>query len=283
MGPGTGGVMVMRQRFQAVSAAAQPLLRKAARDLKLDEAWILLEYHVLKGDMTLSKGFGKGTEDRVWVDTLIAGVQFMHQNDAGHSTRWGSGTLVKTASFFPTPQFAIVLYRLAVWMKNRWQASVLVWGGIGGARDSNNCHTRGHCIDFYGAATGRGGIFDVARDWSSQPVYTKDGRLHPREEDDAWGTDTKTYFRLSTIKDVTEKDKTDKLYWNPRAQDFFLDLFEFIAAECNNAGDSSPSEMKGGTELKRGRTKHPDFPHPYGRGGRRAHWDHVHFQLLEAF
>jgi hypothetical protein len=50
----------------------------------------------------------------------------MQQNDRGHTTRWGTGTPVKTPSFYPTPQFAIVLYRLAVWLKTKWRASTIV-------------------------------------------------------------------------------------------------------------------------------------------------------------
>ncbi|HUQ95032.1 MAG TPA: hypothetical protein VM120_25365 [Bryobacteraceae bacterium] len=283
MGPGINFVVAMRQRYQTVSTAAQPLLQKPARDLTLEEAWVLIEYHVLSGQMKLIDGFGKGNEDRVRVDTLIAEVQFMQQNDRGHTTRWGTGTPAKAPSFYPTPQFAIVLYRLAVWLKTRWGASTIVWGGIGGARDTGNCHVGGHCVDFYGATTARGGVFDVARDWSSQPVYTKDGKLHPSEGNDPWGRDSKTYYRLLMTKDVEEREKTDSLYWNPRARDFFLDLFQFIAAECNSSGDSPPSDMRGGAQLKYGVTKYPDYPEVDGRGGRRSHWDHVHFQLGKAF
>ena len=136
MGPGNSFVVAARLRYQAVSAAAQPLLQKPARDLTRQEAWILIEYHVLSGQMKLAEGFGNGNEDRVRVETLIADVQFLQQNDKGHTTRWGSGTPRKAPSFYPTPQFAIVLYRLAVWLKSRWGASTIVWGGIGGARDT---------------------------------------------------------------------------------------------------------------------------------------------------
>lgn len=123
----------------------------------------------------------------------------------------------------------------------------------------------------------------MARDWSSQPVYAPDGRLHPREGNDPWGTAAQTTYRLLKTKDVEERLNTDKLYWNPRARDFFLDVIQFIAAECNHSGDSSAADMGGGSPIKRGVTKHPDFPVAEGRGGRRAHWDHMHFQLGEAF
>ncbi len=283
MGPPSTFVVAARQRYQAVTAAAQPLLQKPARDLSRAEAWILIEFHVFNGQMNLVNGFGNGNEDRVRVGTSLAEVQFLQQDDTGHSLRWGSGTPAKTLSFEPTPQFAIVLYRLAVWLRTRWATSTIIWGGIGGARDGRNCHVGGHCVDFYGATTGRGGVFDVARDWSSQPVYANDGSLHPKKGNDAWGNATRTTYRLRKTRDVEERLKTDKRYWNPRARDFFLDVFQFIAAECNNSGDSSVADMSGGAQLKLGVTKYPDYPLPEGRGGRRAHWDHLHFQLGQAF
>ncbi|MBL8211608.1 MAG: hypothetical protein JNK87_12885 [Bryobacterales bacterium] len=235
MGIGSNFATIARQRYQAVNTAAQPLLQKPARDLTLREAWILIEHHVYGGQMKLTGGFGNGNDTRVRVDTLLAGVQYMQQNDRGHTTRWGTGTPAKTPSFYPTPQSAIVLYRLAVWLNTRWGASTIVWGGIGAARDTGNCHVAGHCVDFYGATTARSGVFDVARDWSSRPVYKKDGALQPAVGTDPWGAATITSYRLLHTRDVEERLKSDRLYWNPRSRDFFLDVFQFIAAECTPA------------------------------------------------
>jgi len=180
-----GMVFAFQRRYQEVSQAAAPLLNKPARDLSRAEAWILLEYHGLKGEVQLLREIGTGKEERAAMSTSIAGVTYLHASGNNGGSKLGSTGAYLSPSFSPTAEFAIVLYRLAVWLKSKWDASHIIWGGIGGGsgKNASDCHTGGHCIDFYGARTGRGGTLDVGRDWYHRPVYLADGKTHGRVKD----------------------------------------------------------------------------------------------------
>lgn len=74
------------------------------------------------------------------------------------------------------------------------------------------------------------------------------------------GTDTKTTYRLLVTRDAEARDPSDKNYWNFQARDFFLDVLEFVAKECNSNSDSPPREVRAGAAIKAGVTFHPDYP-----------------------
>lgn len=175
-----------------------------------------------------------------------------------------------------------MLYRFAGYLRSRWGATKIVWGGVGGGSGKNavDCHSTGHCIDFYGATTSRGGIFDVRRDWYSRPVFLTDGKTHVSVggglDKDRWGNDHRTSYRLLVNKDAEEKLPDDPDYYNPRARDFFLDVYQFISDECNvGPNDIAPGALKSGATIKAGFTIHPDYPTKL----RTSHNDHMHFQL----
>ncbi|MGC2660338.1 MAG: hypothetical protein WA324_20485, partial [Bryobacteraceae bacterium] len=113
----------------------------------------------------------------------MAGVEFLRA--ANHGDRNASLGAHSAKEFYPTPSFAVVLYRLALRLRCLWGATKIVWGGVGTGDVSQGCHHTGHCIDFYGATTARGGTFDVKRDWYLRDVYVGEklhsgnDKLHP--------------------------------------------------------------------------------------------------------
>src|SRR3954471_11026283 len=258
-------------------AGITALLAKPARDLSNKEAIVLVKYLVATSQMSLQEPIKNDNQERILVHTAMAGIQYMHAQ--GHNPgNFGSINAAKDAVFFPTPAFAIVLYRLAVRLRDNWGATIIVWGGIGGGsgKHTSDCHMNGHCVDFYGATTTRAGVLDVRRDWARRAVYRKDGHSPTAVDGDLWGSDTQTYYRLLVTKDAEERDPSEKNYYNPNARDFFLDVYTFISEECMFGSlDISPLSLRGGAVIKPGYTVHPDYPTLL----RRPHNDHIHFQL----
>ncbi len=85
--------------------------------------------------------------------------------------------------------------------------------------------------------------------------------------------------RLLVTRDAEERLLSDKSYINPRARDFFLDVFQFIHDQCTAiSGDIAPSAIRAGASMQHGVTFHPDYPIIL----RRPHNDHMHFQLGQA-
>jgi len=285
--------------------AVAPLFDKPARDLTEAEAYAILGYLQSQGEIGLydpakSKDVPRG---QMKVATSMAGVEFWHASGNNGASKFGSVGAYKDASFQPTPAFAVVLYRLAVRLSDQWGATKIVWGGVGhgSGKNAHDCHMAGHCLDFYGATTRRGGTFDVKRDWYLRPVYLKDGKPHPTAgqtgfDRDRWGNDTHTSYRLvtkiapqpplveaglafaATLADALLPESQDD--YNPRAKDFFLDVYRFISEQCAfGPNDISPAAFKSGSPLKAGYTLHPDYPTQQ----RRPHNDHIHFQLGSAY
>jgi len=161
----------------------------------------------------------------------------------------------------------------------------------------------GHCVDFYGGTTTRGGTFDVKRDWYLRPVYLKDGKPHPADgqtgfDRDRWGNDTHTRYRLAPTSglqtplgavvevgatiaaSLAEMLPASQDDYNPRAKEFFTDVYTFISEQCAfGPNDISPAAFRSGSPLKAGYTMHPDYP----TRKRVGHNDHIHFQLGNAF
>lgn len=265
----------------AFASGVFALMVKPARDLTQEEARKLLDYLVDKKEIALYEPIKSDKQAQVKVQTSIGGVDFL-QAQGKNMGRFGSINAHKTAYFQPTPAFAIVLYRLALRLRENWGASNIVWGGIGAGsgKHTEDCHMNGSCVDFYGAST-RAGVFDVRRDWYYRPVYKSDGKLHAmdKDEDDRWAHDLHTYYRLLVTKDAEEKDLADKTYYNPRARDFFLDVYTFISEQCAfGRFDISPAALRSGAPILAGYTIHPDYPTLL----RRPHNDHIHFQLGQA-
>lgn len=266
-----------------------PLFIKPARDLTQAEAFAVLSHLQSIGEIGLYDPKQSATAPRgqMRVATKMAGVEYWQASGNNGASTLGSVGAHKKDDFYPTPQFAVVLYRLAARLKDLWGATKIVWGGVGQGSGKNpvDCHMKGHCIDFYGATTSLGGVFDVKRDWYLRPVYLKDGTVHAANtktgfDYDRWGHDTQTSYRLLTSKDEPPKLPADKDYFNPLAKDFFLDVYSFVAEECAfGSNDISPAAFKGGHKMKAGFTIHPDYP----TGLRFYHMDHMHFQLGQAF
>ncbi len=269
------------------------LLGRAARDLSQEEAFELLIFLAEQGEIELVDPVKTDNEgnvislrpgQQVKVRTSMAGVDFYRAPPLNPGVN-GSAGATKIESFEPTPAFAIVLYRLAKMLAEKWQATKIVWGGIGhgSGKNEKDCHMTGHCVDFYGATAGAID-FDVRRDWWRKTVRQKDGDGTPHATlpnvDDRWGNDTHTYFRLAFSKDHRDVS----------AYEFFADVYQFVTEQCTLGSGIEPENeaaaFRGGSPLKAGTVMHPDYPVPGVPKlipGRRTHNDHIHFQLGNAY
>jgi lipoprotein signal peptidase len=259
-----------------------PLLSEPARDLSNDDAFELMMYLVGTGDITLFDKLvkdksGNITSHKPGVQTrivpVIAGIPFLKARGSNPGPN-GSLGATQQQYFAPTPAFAIVLYKLAKLLANDWGATQIVYGGIGAGGNANvtDCHSTGHCVDFYGANTKRGN-FDVRQDWWMRPVYDSAGNLHASEGNgwamDRWKNETKTYYRLAMSPEPQDAV----------ACDFFAAVYEFAYEETRaEAFDASPHSFAFGLPLSKGWIMHPDYPE-MATPGRRSHNDHIHFQL----
>lgn len=240
---------------------------KSGRDLSRQEAFDLMMYHVVQGEIVLNEPVkldGKGKisnpspNRRVKVRTTMVGVEFYHASSKTNFKNGSTGA-TKVAEFEPTPAFAIVLLRFAKVLKKEWGATRIVWGGIGHGADGKrkNCHGEGTCVDFYGATTQRG-TFDVLADWALKPIYLPNGKRRA-----PWGdAESPTSYRLRAAGDQP-------------AYQFFLDVYEFAKKECTDGpGTASTSIGKPSSII------HPDFPR---KDLRESHQQHMHFQIGGAF
>lgn len=254
-----------------------PLLSQPARDLSDDDAFDLMMDLVDTGDIQLfdkvvTDKSGNITSHRPGMQArivpTIAGVPFLQAKGKNPGPN-GSLGAAQQPFFSPTPSFAIVLYKLAKMLANDWDATQIVYGGIGAGP---GCHGAGHCVDFYGANTKKGN-FDVREDWWMRPVFDSAGKLHPSEGNgwalDRWKNEANTYYRLA----LSPKPE------DAMACEFFAAVYEFAYDETRmGAFDISPESFSFGLPLKRGWIMHPDYPKK-DDPGRQSHNDHIHFQL----
>jgi len=197
-------------RVMALWAETRLALSVPVRTLSDDDAFELMMDLAELGEITLfdkvvTDNFGKITSHRAGQQTkivpMMAGLPFLKARGDNHGPN-GSVSAVQQTFFAPTPSFAIVLYKLAKMLIDDWGAKQVVYGGIGvgGNAAVTDCHSTGHCVDFYGADTKRGS-FDVRQDWWSRPVYDSAGNIHPSEGKgwalDKWKNETNTYYRLA--------------------------------------------------------------------------------------
>ncbi len=265
----------------AYAKETDPLYIKPARELTDTDALAVLLNLQSIGDIALPdfKADARTPPRQIKMSTKVAGIQYL-QASGNNRGAFGSVGATKRPDFMPSPPFALVLYKLAVFLHDQWGATSIVWGGIGaaGAGKSDDCHQNGHCVDFYGADTTTGGVFDVRRDWYRRGVYQKvSGKRHALkpDSDDRWGIDFATYYRLAQNTDP-EKLVGASDYFNPKAGDFFADVYEFVNGQCAQGRyDIAPDSFRNGEPLKAGWTIHPDYPTIL----RRSHNDHMHFQL----
>jgi len=259
-----------------------PLLSKPARELSDQDAFDLMMYLVDTGDITLfdkvvKDKSGNITSHRPGMQTrivpVIAGMPFLKAQGLNPGPNGSLGAAQQTF-FAPTPAFAIVLYKLAKMLASDWGATQIVYGGIGAGGNPlvTDCHSTGHCVDFYGANTKRGN-FDVRRDWWMRPVFDSAGKVHASEGNgwamDRWKDETKTYYRLAMSPRPEDA----------AASDFFAAVYEFAHEETRaEAFDISPQSFSSGQPLGRGWIMHPDYP-TKANPGRQGHNDHIHFQL----
>ncbi|MEO8029030.1 MAG: hypothetical protein ABI823_21295, partial [Bryobacteraceae bacterium] len=226
--------LALRTFTDGLALVLRQILVKPVRDMTQTEAFNLFLSLVADGKIELidpirtdrtGKVLFPTPGGQVKIRTSLAGVSF-RQAIGKNKGAFGSIGAQATPYFEPTPTFAIVLYRFAAWLSETWNATTIVWGGIGhgSGKQETDCHTSGHCVDFYGATTSAG-VFDVRRDWYRRPVYLDNNYLRPKQfDDDFWGTSTHTNYRLMRTKDAEERPASDPTYWNPRARDFFLDV-----------------------------------------------------------
>lgn len=255
----------------------EALLHKPARDLKPQEAFDLLMHHVEQGHINTvqparvnekGKSITHFVGQNIAIHPHMAGVHYAHVS--------GDGRVMT-----PKPEFAVMLYRMAVWLSEECDVTKIVWGGIGAGSGKNaiDCHTDGRCIDFYAAETAGGRYFDVLENWYRLPVTLKgQPKFHDKAGDDHWGDDKKTYYRLAT--------SVQPLFFWPGW--FFGKVYEFAMKESTvSNSDISADAFQRGEPLKAGAIFHPDHPvagtwGPNAIPGRRNHLQHMHFGVGRA-
>jgi hypothetical protein len=269
------------QKLTALWATLGPL-SQPARDLSDKDAFDLMMRLVDLGQITLfdkivTDKSGKITSHHPGMQTRIvpelAGMPFLKAREHNGGPN-GSMGAVQQKYFSPTPGFAIVLYKLAKMLTDDWGATQIVYGGIGQGGNANvtDCHSTGHCVDFYGADTKRGS-FDVREDWWMRPVYDSAGNVHASEGNlwgvDRWKNETKTYYRLALSPKPEDATPAE----------FFEAIYEFAHEETRaEVFDISPQLFSSGRPLGMGWIMHPDYPKKSHKG-REEHNDHIHFQL----
>lgn len=260
----------------------RPLLSVPARTLSDTDAFDLMMDladlgEILLVDDVVTDKFGNITSHRPGQQTkivpVLAGLPFLKARGSNPGPNGSLGAVQQTY-FSPTPNFAIVLYKLAKMLIDDWGATQVVYGGIGAGGNPavTDCHSTGHCVDFYGANTKRGN-FDVRRDWWSRPVYDSAGKLHASEGKgwamDQWKNETNTYYRLAMSDEPQDQAPGE----------FFAAIYEFAYNETRaEAFDINPLEFSSGIGLRMGYNMHPDYPRK-ATPGRVSHNDHIHFQL----
>lgn len=258
------------------------LLSQPARKLSDNDAFHLMMSLADVGEITLfdkvvTDKAGNITSHRPGAQTRIvpnmAGIPFLKAREQNGGPN-GSLGATQQQFFSPTPGFAIVLYKLAQMLDKDWDAKQIVYGGIGAGGNAavTDCHSTGHCVDFYGANT-KMGNFDVRRDWWMRPVIDNQGNVHPSEGNgwamDRWKNETNTFYRFSFSQDPSDN----------AASEFFAAVYEFAHDETRaEAFDIDPQAFISGSALRQGFIIHPDYPKKDPKG-RVAHNDHIHFQL----
>ena len=160
------------------------LLTKPARDLSDREAFDVLMYLVDAGEITLPDGVKRDPKHpdtilspapgaQLRIGPKIGDVTFRKATDAKRHAGAPQASVAVTA-FTPTPTFAVLLYRLGVFLHDEWQVTTVVCGGIGsGGGAASDCHSQGRCVDFYGVVRDGGQTLDARRDWYSRPIYRR--------------------------------------------------------------------------------------------------------------
>lgn len=163
-----------------------PLLTKPAKDLSDREAFDVLMYLFDTDEITLPDGVRRDPRHpdtilsptpgaQLRVGPVMGDVTFRQANDATRPRGGAEGSVAITA-FTPTPVFAVLLYRLGVFLHDQWQVTTVVCGGVGrGGGAASDCHSQGRCVDFYGVVRAGGQTLDVFQDWFKRPVYRGPG------------------------------------------------------------------------------------------------------------
>src|SRR4051794_19206181 len=109
------------------------LLTKPAKDLSDREAFDVLMYLFDTHEITLPDGVRRDPKNpdiilsptpgaQLRVGPTMGDVTFRQANDAKRSAGGPQGSVAITA-FTPTPAFAVLLYRLGVFLHDEWQVS----------------------------------------------------------------------------------------------------------------------------------------------------------------
>ena len=250
----------------------EALLKKPARDLKPQEAFDLVTHHIDHGDIERFDKVRMEVGGRIKLKPRLAGVEFCRALEFNKGD-FGSVGANAGVSINPRLEFAIVVYRLAKVLAEKWTVNKIVWGGLSHGKNDKtplNNHNDGRGLDFYGATTSDGRDFDVRRDWWRRKVYRKEDNkpiTNPARSWDQWNNVISTYYRLAHSIDPND---------NVPGR-FFADVYEFAMTECRvGTKDVKAESFRDAHSLQSGFIVHPDYP-VYSQ--RSSHNDHMHFQL----
>src|SRR5688500_7726139 len=123
----------------------EALLHKPARDLTPQEAFDLLMHHVEQGHIEMVQTPRENERGQVTTHFVNQNMQVTPHLAGVHYAHVTGQDRIMT----PKPEFAVMLYRLAVWLSDACGVTKIVWGGIGAGSGKNkvDCHSDGRCID----------------------------------------------------------------------------------------------------------------------------------------
>ncbi|MDQ3734574.1 MAG: hypothetical protein M3400_11365 [Actinomycetota bacterium] len=253
-------------------------MSQPTRALSKDEA--LAELETLQADdlIRLEAGAGPG---RVSLDGWDPVSEQAHDGDvAGVVVRFlSSGS---TQAFHPAggaapdrldPRNALALVRLCQWLAETYGVFELYHLGISGDTQGApgsrvDCHGQGRAVDFVGvqalADDGTTWILTVQDDWGSAVTEATPSGTWPA------GTGSAVRYRL------------DDPNADPFIQEFFRELYNFIASQWQDRSSGPNGDEEPPTEIGEGSLiMHPDHPTsaPGTKHGREAHTNHIHMQI----
>lgn len=263
-----GVVFYMQEQYQLLRPYLDPYLAPPAgdsvpaRDLTQAQARDLVIHYFHNHHLQLEKwpefrgpldpSYPKVGE-KVRLCYKIGGIDWVANNPAARNWEFTK----------PMDQrLAVLLVRIGLWLKREWNASSILWGGIGVGRDPNDRHGKGFALDIHGVSTSRG-EFNVYRDWGTRPVPRNIGG----DRRGRWPAGaTRTSYRL-------ELDPWDHgpLFNSVATSQFFQQFYNFLTTEAKHGSTEATPRIG-----QNSRVLHPDHPSGSLRPG---HQNHYHVEI----
>lgn len=209
---------------------------------------------------------------------VIAGVEWLYLLTIDKK---GNKSTMRQAVANLDARNVVFLVRLSELM--HWQGATRIYHiGFVFAASRTDCHGQGRACDFAGAG-GEDWDVTVAQHWSGQPVVmpvdwtTPDGKRYTRGQrlpDWPPAPYNKTTFRLDPTNPHLDQSLKPEL-----ARQVFSSAYQLAITEGADTRAPVMSSIGATSEM----VFHPDHPtsnpDPDAKGGREAHWQHIHMQV----